>query len=711
MTKIVLTKTTSAIFLAIVLVAGTIALSPTSFMVGTVQATSDHEKDYDKNDKKSYTKVKDESSDHEKDYDKKSYYKDESKEYLSYGKDNSYYKSKDSSNVFVKKIKCNNINVNLNGFNGLKLNALPTSLNALTTNEAQAVDVGEKGASSSGSGSGSDGSRSSGHNTDSRFVCKNNNNFNVNDGGTTTPTEPPTVDNNVYVVWEDESNGGDTDIFFTVSNDNGQTFDPPTDLSNNAGNSFNQQMIVSGNNVYVVWQDESNGGDIDIFFTVSNDNGQTFDPPTDLSNNADFSEAQQMIVSGNNVYVVWRDESNGGDTDILFAVSNDNGQTFDPPTDLSNNAAGSSGQQMIASGNNVYVVWQDESNGGDRDIFFTVSNDNGQTFDPPTDLSNNAGDSDRQQMIASGSNVYVVWVDGSNGGDEDIFFTVSNDNGQTFDPPTDLSNNAGRSFNQQMIVSGNNVYVVWQDESNGGDNDIFFTASNDNGQTFDPPTDLSNNADISFNQQMIISGNNVYVVWEDDSNGGDRDIFFTVSNDNGQTFDPPTDLSNNGGFSETQQMIISGNNVYVVWEDDSNGGDRDIFFTVSNDNGQTFDPPTDLSNNAGNSFGQQMIASGNNVYVVWIDDSNGGDDDIFFTASNDNGQTFDPPTDLSNNADGSGRQQMIVSGNNVYVVWVNSGDNDDIFFTVSNDNGQTFDPPTDLSNNAGNSDREQMIVQ
>ena len=50
---------------------------------------------------------------------------------------------------------------------------------------------------------------------------------------------------------------------------------------------------------------------------------------------------------------------------------------------------------------------------------------------------------------------------------------------------------------------------------------------------------------------MIVSGNNVYVVWADDSNGGDTDILFTVSNDNGQTFvDPPTDLSNNAGLSE-----------------------------------------------------------------------------------------------------------------------------------------------------------------
>ena len=40
-----------------------------------------------------------------------------------YEKDNSYDKSKDNS-VTVKKIKCNNINVNLNGFSGNEISTL-----------------------------------------------------------------------------------------------------------------------------------------------------------------------------------------------------------------------------------------------------------------------------------------------------------------------------------------------------------------------------------------------------------------------------------------------------------------------------------------------------------------------------------------------------------------------------------------------------------
>ena len=147
-------------FLMIVLIAGTSALSHASFMVGTAQATSDPEKDYDKYDKKSYVEDNYKTTEYpsyEKDRydDKKTYEKDNHKstEYTSYEKDNSYYKSEDSSNVIVKKVKCNNINANLNGFNGLKLNALPPAPNALATDEAQAsADEDEIGASSSGSG-------------------------------------------------------------------------------------------------------------------------------------------------------------------------------------------------------------------------------------------------------------------------------------------------------------------------------------------------------------------------------------------------------------------------------------------------------------------------------------------------------------------------------------------------------------------------------
>ena len=150
MTKKLLIKRISAIYLAIVLVAGTITLFSPSFMTGA-QA-----QEY-------YGGMENNYENH-------------------YGKDT--YKSKDSnSSVNVKKIKCNNINVNVNG---LELNTTSVPfLSNLLASEAQASGEGERGASSYGSGhSGSDG--------DFKFVCINNNNNTV--VVEEEPLIPPVVD-------------------------------------------------------------------------------------------------------------------------------------------------------------------------------------------------------------------------------------------------------------------------------------------------------------------------------------------------------------------------------------------------------------------------------------------------------------------------------------------------------------------------------------
>ncbi len=60
-------------------------------------------------------------------------------------------------------------------------------------------------------------------------------------------------------------------------------------------------------------------------------------------------------------------------------------------------------------------------------------------------------------------------------------------------------------------------------------------------------------------------------------------------------------------FNSYYNMLVSGNNVYVSWIDNSNGSDTDIFFRASNDNGQTFDPVIDLSNNTGNTSFPVML--------------------------------------------------------------------------------------------------------
>ena len=96
-------------------------------------------------------------------------------------------------------------------------------------------------------------------------------------------------------------------------------------------------------------------------------------------------------------------------TNIFFAFSTDNGQTFSAPHNISNNTQ-AGGPQISSSGNNVYVVWTDKYllTGG-NDIFFAFSTDNGQTFHTPDNLSEEYWKILKPQISSSGNNVYVVW--------------------------------------------------------------------------------------------------------------------------------------------------------------------------------------------------------------------------------------------------------------------------------------------------------------
>jgi hypothetical protein len=121
LTKIILKKTTSALFLAIVLVIGTFAAISPSFITG-VNAQSESYYGMDK--------------------DRKS----------------------DKKDVSVQSLKCNNINVNVNG---LELSVLPPFLGGEVAAEAQ--DANTDANSNPGNGDGF-------QINDFRFICINNNN-------------------------------------------------------------------------------------------------------------------------------------------------------------------------------------------------------------------------------------------------------------------------------------------------------------------------------------------------------------------------------------------------------------------------------------------------------------------------------------------------------------------------------------------------------
>jgi hypothetical protein len=348
----------------------------------------------------------------------------------------------------------------------------------------------------------------------------------------------------------------------------------------------------------------------------------------------------------------------------------------------------------INAGDLVHVLWADTT--APSEIFYKRD---GADFDPATtNLSGTDEASSEPAIAVSGSTVHVVWVDSG-----EILYMRSSDSGGSFDDSINLSTSAGLSFSPRIAVSGNTVHVVWAD-STSPISEIIYKRSTDGGVSFQPAKLISGTpADESTSPDIAVSGNNVHIVWQDGA-GGNNDVLYRRSLNGGSTFpNVIMNISDNVGLSEFPAIAVSDSNVHVVW-DDTTPGNPDIFYRRSLDNGATFpNIIKNLSDSAGGSLDPAIAVSGNIVHVAW-GESIAGAFEVLYRRSLNDGNTFpNIIKNLSSNAGGSAFPAIALSGNNVYVVWLNNTSNMlAILYRTSADSGNTFPPiTTNLSTNVG----------
>ena len=158
-------------------------------------------------------------------------------------------------------------------------------------------------------------------------------------------------------------------------------------------------------------------------------------------------------------------------------------------------------------------------------------------------------------------------------------------------------------------------------------------------------------------------------------------------------------------------VAASGDNVYVTWWTNKTTGKWDAFLAISTDNGKTFGDVIKLTNSTGRSFDTRIDASGDNVYVTWLNNKTGVNQ-IYFKASNDGGKTFSDEVMVNSKLPGKGQvakptprighgTPVISSGDNVYMTWFEDvsgrGNKSEVFFKASNDDGKTFGNIINLS--------------
>lgn len=339
------------------------------------------------------------------------------------------------------------------------------------------------------------------------------------------------------------------------SSDGGHTFVDMAQIG--LGNIYISNVIATENYVYLIEDNITNSGNgFEILFVESKDNGTTFGKPVKLFGTPESSEDySQVAASGSNVYVVGEGKYGGpqGPVGVLYRASRDGGITFSDTADLSGNNSVDYAPKIATVGNYVYVAWSElSSDRKNTDLIFRVSSDSGETFGPKIKLNQDADSSgtystDFIQLLGHDHLVYVKWWDVhflSNGTEYDhLMFKRMPLGDATIGKTIELTGNNARptdiGHDSTISVGANNVYTLWSEYSNlpSSQVSVILRTSQDGGFSFGDAVDLNRKYDLNSGMssaQIATFENNLYVTGNVMSPS--LGILFGASSDNGKTF-------------------------------------------------------------------------------------------------------------------------------------------------------------------------------
>lgn len=332
------------------------------------------------------------------------------------------------------------------------------------------------------------------------------------------------VDGNgiIHTVWVEESSGN-REIIYSRSTDDGLNFPSKINISSSAYLSTSPEIEVdSANVVYVVWEEDTASGNSDIYFATSTDSGLTFSAPKNISNTATQSVSPAIETSsGNRIQIVWTDETVGEITQLFYANSSDGGNTFSSPANISNTSDNLDNPIVRAVGSVVGAIW--EAQGPQYGIYRVRSTDNGATFGTALNISSDNTTPVYNPAIGiDGTNRVHIAASAAIGSPTqfDIFYSRSTDGGATFTSPVNLSGSSLDSRYPVVIAVGaNNVVIAWSETFCNAtcEKRIRVRRSTDGGATFGASTTPTTLITSSEDSDFDIYGLNLYLVYQENN--------------------------------------------------------------------------------------------------------------------------------------------------------------------------------------------------
>jgi hypothetical protein len=334
-----------------------------------------------------------------------------------------------------------------------------------------------------------------------------------------------------------------------------------------------------------------------------------------------------------------------------------------------------------------------------------------------------AGEQRHPRVAVDGGDVFVVWQDTRDGGDQ-IYLAVSRNGGANFTSRRVSANGPGTVTEWRPAVAFDArrriLHVAWQELCTAGDDDCGriklarFSAAGDK-LGGDVRVDRGADAAGKWNVALAVDrAGNPQVTWVDERDQTDtglplEHIYFAASRDGGSTFGrnvrvdrgAPTQFAASLDNKWAPAIAVRPPFVQVAWADFRNY-QWDIYATRSRD-GRYFERNVRVDDGVSERIHDHptiAVDRRGTVHVAWADrQRQDPDTNIRYARSPYGGRRFDASRQIDAGAEAANQWHpaLAIDGDTVIIAWQDNrlGDND-IFFARSPDRGVTFAPDARL---------------
>jgi hypothetical protein len=284
--------------------------------------------------------------------------------------------------------------------------------------------------------------------------------------------------NNIYIVWNQWVSGANYDIFQKKSTDGGNTWSTSKRLSWTSGGSGAHCIAIdSTDTIHIAWGDHTYGNP-EILYKKSTNGGVTWSGTKRLTWNSGYSSGPDIAFdSSDSIYLAWWDNE-PGNAEIFFKRSTDGGTSWTTKRLTWNSGDSMNPVISVDSGDEIYIIWDDNSP-GNGEIYLKKSTNNGVVWTTKR-LTWNSGNSSASDLaIDTSDNLHIVW-ENETSGDYEIFYKRSTNGGANWATQRLTWNSGDSSASCISTDSAEFLHVVWSDSTPGND-ELFYRKGNQKG--------------------------------------------------------------------------------------------------------------------------------------------------------------------------------------------------------------------------------------